>query len=103
MTEITIRLPGTDLASRTTAATVRYNVVGAVSSGNVVVVDLSDVESLSYSYADELFGVLAAIQGWEWLIEKVRIVGAKEHVLRVIAEVVNRRLKETGQPIRRRA
>jgi hypothetical protein len=103
VTEITIRLPGTDLASRTTAATVRYNVVGAVSSGNVVVVDLSDVESLSYSYADELFGVLAAIQGWEWLIEKVRIVGAKEHVLRVIAEVVNRRLKETGQPIRRRA
>lgn len=103
MAEITIALPGTDLASRRTAATVRYHVVSAVSSGNVVVIDLSDVESLSYSYADELFGVLAAVQGWEWLIEKVRIVNAKEHVLRVIAEVINRRLKETGQPIQRRA
>lgn len=103
MADITITLPGTDLASRRTAAIVRYNVVSAVSSGNVVSVDLSGIESLSYSYADELFGVLAALQGWDWLIEKIRIVGAKEHVLRVIAEVVNRRLKETGQPIRRRA
>lgn len=103
MAEITITLPGTDLASRRTAATVRYNVVNAVSSGNVVVIDLGAVESLSYSYADELFGVLAALQGWEWLIEKVRLVGAKERVLRVIAEVINRRLKETGQPIRRSA
>ena len=103
MTEITIALPGTDLASRTSAATVRYNVVGSVSAGNVVVIDLGAVESLSYSYADELFGVLAATQGFEWLIEKVKIVDTKQHVLRVIAEVINRRLKETGQPIRRSA
>ena len=103
MAEITITLPGTDLASRNSAATVRYNVVGAVSSGNVVIVDLSTVLSVSYSYADELFGVLAAIQGWEWFIKNVRLVGATESVLRVIAEVINRRLKETGQPIRRRA
>lgn len=103
MTEITITLPGTDLASRNSAATVRYNAVSAVSSGNVVVVDLSAVASVSYSYADELFGVLAAIQGWEWFIKNVRLVGATESVLRVIAEVINRRLKETGQPIQRRA
>lgn len=103
MTDTIITLPGTDLASRQTAATVRYNVANAVSSGNMVVVDLSAVESLSYSYADELFGVIAATQGFDWLVEKVKIVNAKEHVLRVIAEVINRRLKETGQPIRRRA
>ena len=103
MTEITITLPGTDLASRTSAATVRYNVVGSVSAGNVVIIDLNAVESLSYSYADELLCVLAATQGFEWLIEKVKIVNTKQHVLRVIAEVINRRLKETGQPIRRSA
>lgn len=103
MDETTITLPGTDLASRNSAAAVRYNVVSDVSSGNVVVVDLSAVASVSYSYADELFGVLAAIQGWEWFIKNVRLVGAREHVLRVIAEVINRRLKETGQPIKRRA
>lgn len=103
MTDTTIKLPGTDLASRHTAATVRYTVAGAVSAGNRVVIDLSEIESLSYSYADELFGVIAATQGFDWLVEKVRIVNAKEHVLRVIAEVISRRLKETGQPIRRRA
>lgn len=103
MTDTIIKLPGTDLASRQTAATVRYNVVSAVSSGNMVVVDLSEIESVSYSYADELFGVIAATQGFDWLVEKVKIINAKEHVLRVIAEIINRRLKETGQPIRRRA
>lgn len=103
MAETIISLPGTDLASRYTAATVRYNVASAVSAGNRVVIDLSEIESVSYSYADELFGVIAAAQGFDWLIEKVKIVNAREHVLRVIAEVISRRLKETGQPIRRRA
>jgi hypothetical protein len=103
MTDTIIKLSGTDLASRHTAATVRYNVASAVSSGNKVVVDLSEIESVSYSYADELFGVIAATQGFDWLVEHVKIVNAKEHVLRVIAEVISRRLKETGQPIRRRA
>jgi len=103
MNDVTITLPGTDLASRRTAATVRYNVASAVSAGNRVVVDLSEIESVSYSYADELFGVIAATQGFDWLGEHVKIVNAKENVLRVIAEVISRRLKETGQPIRRRA
>ena len=103
MTDTIIKLPGTDLASRQTAANVRYNAASVVSAGNRVVIDLSAVESLSYSYADELFGVIAATQGFDWLVEKVKIVNAKEHVLHVIAEVISRRLKETGQPIRRRA
>ncbi len=103
MTDTIIKLPGTDLASRQTAATVRYNVVSAVSAGNSVVIDLLAVESVSYSYADELFGVIAATQGFDWLVENVKIVNTKENVLRVIAEVISRRLKETGQPIRRRA
>ena len=103
MTDAIIKLPGTDLASRHTAATVRYNVASAVSAGNRVVIDLSEIESVSYSYADELFGVIAATQGFDWLVENVKIVNTKEHVLRIIAEVIGRRLKETGQTIRRRA
>ena len=98
-----IKLPGTDLASRQTASTVRYNVASTVSAGNVVVIDLSAVESATYSYADELFGIIAATRGFDWLVEKVKNANAKEHVLRVIAEVINRHLKETGQPIRWRA
>jgi hypothetical protein len=103
MTDAIIKLPGTDLALRQTAATVCHNVAGAVSSGNRVVIDLSEIESVSYSYADELFGVIAATQGFDWLVEHMKLVNAREHVLRVIAEVISRRLKETGQPIRRRA
>jgi len=103
MTEITIKLQGPDLASRRTAAIERQKLLGYTASRNKVVVDLGNVVSLSYSYADELFGVLTAIKGWDWLTKNVSTHGANEHVLRVIAEVINRRLKETGQPVKRSA
>ena len=103
MTEITIKLEGPDLASRRTAAIERHKLLGHTAAGNKVAVDLSNVVSLSYSYADELIGVLAAIKGWEWLIKNVQLKGANEHVLRVVAEAINRRLKETGQPVKRSA
>lgn len=32
-----------------------------------------------------------------------QLKNANEHVLRVIAEAINRRLKETGQPVKRSA
>ena len=103
MTEITIKLEGPDLASRKTAAVDRHKLLGHTAAGNKVAIDLSSVLSLSYSYADELIGVLAAVQGWEWLIKNVQLKNANEHVLRVIAEAINRRLKETGQPVKRSA
>ena len=103
MAEITIKLEGPDLASRKTAAVERHKLLGHTAAGNKVAIDLSSVLSLSYSYADELIGVLAAIQGWEWLIKNVQLKNANEHVLRVIAEAINRRLKETGQPVKRSA
>ena len=59
MTEITIKLEGTDLASRKSAAHERHTLVEYITAGNKVVVDLSDVISMSYGYADELFGMLA--------------------------------------------
>ncbi|MBI3727644.1 MAG: STAS-like domain-containing protein [Burkholderiales bacterium] len=103
MAEITIKLEGPDLASRKTAAIERHKLLGHAAAGNKVAVDLSNVVSLSYSYADELIGVLAAVKGWEWLIKNVQLKNANEHVLRVVAEAVNRRLKETGQPVKRSA
>lgn len=103
MADIAIKLIGPDLASRTTAAIERHKLLGYAAAGNKIVVNLSDVVSLSYSYADELFGVLAAVRGWDWLSKAVRLEGANEHVLRVIAEAINRRLKEAGQPIAKSA
>jgi anti-anti-sigma regulatory factor len=101
--DIAIKLIGPDLASRKTAASERHKLLSHAAAGNTVIVDLSDVVSLSYSYADELFGVLAAVRGWDWLSKAVRLEGANEQVLRVIAEVINRRLKEAGQPIAKSA
>lgn len=103
MTEVSIKLEGPDLASRRTAASERHQIIGQVASGKRVAVDLSRVVTVSYSYADELFGVIAAVQGWEWLTKNVKLVGANKEVLRVVAESVNRRLKETGQPVKRSA
>jgi hypothetical protein len=103
MTDITIKLKGPDLASRQTAAAQRQKLLAQTSTDSRVTVDLSEIESLSYSYADELFGVLVAVKGWDWFGNTVTLVGANEYVLRLVAEVINRRLKETGQPIRRSA
>lgn len=103
MAEVTIKLEGPDLASRKTAAVERHKLLGHAATGNKVTVDLSNVVSVSYSYADELFGVLAAVKGWDWLTKNVHLKDANEHVLRVIAEAIDRRLKETGQQIAKSA
>lgn len=103
MTDITLKLEGPDLASRRTAAKIRHSVISHVAAGKRVVVDLSGVESISFSYADELFGVIAAVQGWDWLVKNLEVAGAKKEVLWVIAESINRRLKETGQTVKQSA
>lgn len=55
MVEITVKLEGMDLTPRKTAAVERHKLLGyTAAAGNKVSVDLSNVVSLSYSYADEL-------------------------------------------------
>ena len=103
MTEIVITLPSSDLASRRTAAVERHKIISQIQQGNQVSVDLINVESLSYSYADELFGVTVANKGLDWLVNNISIINARESVLRVVAEVVKLRLNETGQTFRRSA
>jgi hypothetical protein len=48
------------MASRSSAARECYRLVNAVQQGQQVSIDLSEVLSVSESYADELFGILAA-------------------------------------------
>lgn len=90
---IQIVIESHDLSSRKTAADKRDEVLRLVEQG-VVVLDLSAVESISDSYADELFGVLAAVYGLNWFSSHLRIVGAKEPILKDIAVAVKRRLAE---------
>ena len=103
MTNTIIKLKGANLASRKTAAAERYRLADVFAGNKGVTVDLREVQSISYSYADELFGVLAAVKGWDWFTSHVKLFGTSEPVLRIIAETIDRRLKETEQQIQKRA
>ena len=89
---IYLKPEGSDLASRHTAAIVRFDIERAVQNGEIVIVDLRDVLSISESYADELFGILVARYGLRWLGENVRI-SAQQRVLLSIATALKNRLE----------
>lgn len=81
-----------DLASRKSAAAYRMKVLKAITGGHMVTLDLSAVESISSSFADELFGILALQIGPRALISNVKINGAKEHVYLSISRAIHSRL-----------
>jgi hypothetical protein len=85
------KAPGTDLASRRSAAVLRSQIEYAANEGRYVVIDFNDVLSVSESYADELLGVLIADRGLEWFGRNVR-VSAPHSVLLSIAAAIKERL-----------
>ncbi|MDP2142930.1 MAG: STAS-like domain-containing protein [Gallionella sp.] len=87
-----IIIADTDLASRQAAAALRAQIEQHVLSGNKVSIDLSAVLSISESYADELFGVLALRYGFEWLTNNVAIRHPSPFVFRAIASAIRQRL-----------
>lgn len=93
--ETTIKLASTDLATRYAARHVAAQIREAALSGQVIV-DLSEVFSISDAYADEVFGVLTFVYGLDWLLSRVR-VHANDEVLHAIAAVVERRADESRQ------
>lgn len=92
----TITLDGPDLTSRRAAVPVRLKVEALASAKNRVVIDLTAVESVSDSFADELFGVLALNNGLKWCSDHISVY-ARDSVLRAIAAVVERRCAERGE------
>lgn len=90
-----IKIANTDLASRQAAADLRAQIVQRVLSGNdsKVSVDLSNVLSISESYADELFGILALRYGLEWLTNSVVIHHPSPFVFRAISSAIRQRLR----------
>lgn len=83
---------GTDLASRRSAAILRAEIEVSLQLNSRVVVDLSNVQTISESYADELFGILARDFGLEGFSRQVSIRGASADVLRRVAGAVKERL-----------
>ncbi|OIT17104.1 hypothetical protein BL243_08020 [Ralstonia solanacearum] len=86
----------TDLASRFLAAELRVGVAQALHDGRRVTIDLANVLSMSESYADEAFGVLAEDLGIERFVQLVAIKGANPHILRVIAKALKDRLVQSN-------
>lgn len=88
------KIADTDLASRQAAAELRAQIVQHVLTGSKqrASIDFSNVLSISESYADELFGVLALRYGLEWLTNSVVIHQASPFVFRAISNAIRQRL-----------
>lgn len=88
-----ISLPFGDLASRSLAVPYRHmlETVFHEDKFTTIEVDLKEVQSISESYADELFGILVKDFGVETILDRMRIINADEYVLESIAAVIDRR------------
>jgi hypothetical protein len=94
MLTYSIKIADTDLASRQAAAELRAQIVQCILSGKYskVSIDLSNVLSISESYADELFGVLAFRYGLEWLTNYLVLHQPSHFVFRAVASAIRQRL-----------
>jgi anti-anti-sigma regulatory factor len=82
-----------DLAARTSARYRRIEVEQAIASNKTIVIDLTNVLSVSESYADELFAVLVKKHGLEWFSTNIKLQHASKSVLLSIATAIRRRLE----------
>lgn len=92
-----IKIEHSDLASRQAAAQLRLKVEKLAERSQKVQIDFSNVFSISESYADELFGVLALKNNLDWLTTNVSISHANEATFRSIANAIKQRLSENNQ------
>lgn len=94
MNSIIFDLPAGDLASRKNAIATRESLKALWVTHELVIVNCKNVEALSESYADELFGVLVLEEGYERVIQHLKIQAAETHVLLSIASVIKRRKQQ---------
>lgn len=80
------------LANRTTAAQERAQIEALAQQGEQVILDYSEVISLSGSYADELFGVFTQRYGAQALKACLKVKGASQSVARAIGLAIQQRM-----------
>lgn len=97
MNDYTIKIEHSDLASRQAAAHLRLQVERLAEGSQKIQIDFSNVFSISESYADELFGVLAIKNNLDWLTAHVSILHANEATFRSIANAIRQRLSENNR------
>ncbi|CAG1021002.1 hypothetical protein DOJK_00710 [Patescibacteria group bacterium] len=89
----TFHFEESDLAARTSARYRRIKIEQAITENKIVIVDLTNVLSVSESYADELFAVLVKKHGLEWFSNNIKLQNASKPVLLSIATAIRRRLE----------
>lgn len=80
------------LANRIAAAQERSRIEALAKQGETVILDYSDVSSLSGSYADELFGVYTERYGAQAIKKNLKIKGANPAVARAIGLAIQNRM-----------
>lgn len=89
------------LASRERARRLREEVVATIErTGQKVAIDLTDVLSVSDSFADELFGVLAQTRGDRWFQKHIAVTGASAVVRSSIVRAIRARLDRDSPRVR---
>ncbi|MFC3679394.1 STAS-like domain-containing protein [Bacterioplanoides pacificum] len=79
------------LSSRPYGASIRREWVSMLEAGNCILVDCSEVDSISDSFADELFGILSVELTPETLCEAVKLSNISDSCLQTIAEAIQER------------
>ncbi|NIC36804.1 STAS-like domain-containing protein [Halomonas desiderata] len=80
------------LANRTAAAQERAQIEALAQQGEQVILDYSEVISLSGSYADELFGVFTQRHGTQALRSSLKVKGASQPVAHAIGLAIQHRM-----------
>lgn len=88
---VRISFEGTDLSSRTYGHSQRNKIEKYLEDGNNVTVDLRNVETISHSFADELFAVLYSRIGQEKFYEKLNFIVKKKDIIQVISDSIRER------------
>ena len=94
MNQLVVSPVSTDLASRSSAALLRSQIIEQLRDTESLTLDLSNVISISESYADELFGVLVNLIGIKEFGSRISVRGASRPVILAVAHAVQRRLSE---------
>lgn len=78
--DIIIKIEETDPCSRSLASRYRNAIVDLINEGKKGTIDLTNVISMSHSFADELFGVIILDYGWDKMWEHIQLKGADDSV-----------------------
>lgn len=85
---------GSSLSSRRTGSVVRKNLIKQFNGTDKVVIDLSNVDNISQSFADEAFAVLVKEFSYNFMLENIKFINANYSVATSISKAILIRVDE---------